>query len=147
MSSSSWLKFVFMNNMSRLYTVYNWDINVYSTPPDKTYPSDIASANWERRKVVQEVLLGKNPKFQADGDEHCEEHEVLMEYEGNIWCILPGSVPEGNEIHTLPKITLTGTVLPSSATIQHTKARANSGPTQTASLEGVDAQRKYIYGF
>lgn len=133
--------------MSRLYTVYNWDINVYSTSPDMVYPTDIASANWERRRAIEGVLLGKSPDFQTDNNGHCEEHEVLVEHEGKTWCVLPGSVSEGNEIHTLPKATLTGTVLPSSAPMQHTKARATSGPLQTASLEGVDAQRKYIYGF
>lgn len=116
-------------------------------------PTDVLSANWEKRRAVKSTLLGKRV-FQADGqmvDEEgialdCDEHEDLAEAEGKLWCVSRDFVSEGDQFNPPTEVTSMGSLHPSSTSMEHTKARATSGPVQTTSTEGVDAIRKYLYG-
>jgi hypothetical protein len=63
--------------MSRLYTSYNWDVNIYSTPPDPmNLQTDVLGANWEKRRAVESALLGKRV-FQAEGQMIDEDGNAL----------------------------------------------------------------------
>jgi hypothetical protein len=53
---------------------------------------------------------------------------------------------EDDQFNAPAEVTSIGTLHPSSMSMEHTKARATSGPVRTASIKGVDEIRKYLYG-
>jgi hypothetical protein len=128
-----------------LYTDYNWDINNYSDPPAKPYPTDVASKKWIKRQAVKLALLNNLP-VEYEAPVHCDEHMVMVESDRDIWCIPDDREFRGGERYTLPVVTYEAILHPSPTTMVHTKAKAEAGPIETASKEGADAVRKYLYG-
>jgi hypothetical protein len=131
-----------------LFTRYKWpDDNDYWAKPQRPYPTEVASVSWLRRRAVESALLNKEP-LEYEAPQSCDEHETMVEFEGGLWCMSeqPDLAHESKEQYTPPKITSTATVHPSPTLREHTKAKAKAGPIETASKEGADAVRKYIYG-
>lgn len=95
------------------------------------------------------MLLGEEPEFKLDDQSHaahggCEEYEVTVESEGELWCVHPEHLVENNESYPPLAVTSSAHVHPGSTTLAHAKATATSGPAQTAEAKSVDATVKLL---
>lgn len=127
---------------------YNWPLQNYKLAPTKAkgnYPTDVASADWLKREVVQSVLAGNGSEAAVyeyeDADENvthevieldCEPEDAWMDVEtGDIFCS-PGDADGAKSASTTAATEVTAT--------------ANTVPQTGPSLRGsVPTQRPSNY--
>ncbi|KAF2850135.1 glycoside hydrolase family 18 protein [Plenodomus tracheiphilus IPT5] len=141
-------------NDDPMFSVYNWDWQLWRTSPATPFPQDVASANYLKRQEVQSVLRNEMPYDHDDQYDRAEDCLLIDDNEGGMECLPYHYMSDAHyglheqrgeyhhhhhQYHAPPPVTSTTTQALPAVSTEYTEARTglqSPGPLQTATAEG-----------